>query len=74
MQQTNFSDLTKGGRKSCAIKSAQEFDSRVSEALEKIERQLSWPAEQLEKFLRSEGKKEWKLGLREQFYDFTAKK
>ena len=54
--------------------SAEDFDSRVSSALSKIERHLSWPEEQLEKFMRSELKKEFKLNLREQFYIFEAER
>ena len=74
MQQTNFSNLTKGGRQSFPIKSAEEFESRVSEALAKIERQLALDEQELEKRMRSELKKEWKLSLREQFYIFAAER
>ena len=45
---------------------------RVSEALQKIERQLSLPGNDLEKLMRAETRKELKLGLREQFYIFAS--
>ena len=72
MQQQNFNNLTKGGRESYRITSFEEFDSRLTTALEKIERHLGWPEEQLEKFMRNEVKKDFKIGLREQFYSFAA--
>ena len=64
-------NLTKG-RDSVPIMSAEDFDSRMNSALDKIERQLSWPEEELEKFMRSETKKDFKLNLREHFYVFAA--
>jgi len=70
--QQNFSNLTKGGKQSRASASAEEFDMRVSEALQKIERQLSLPGNDLEKLMRAETRKELKLGLREQFYIFAS--
>ena len=54
------------------IDSAEEFDLRISEGLAKIGWQLSLPEDALEKKMRSEMKKEWKLSLREQFYIFAA--
>ena len=74
MQQLNFSNLTKGGRDSVPITCAEEFDSRVGEALAKIERQLDRPDLALDKRMRSEVKMEWKLNLREQFHMFAAER
>ena len=74
MQQLNFSNLTKGGRQSVPITSAEEFESRVGEALAKIERQLAGKGKNLEKSMRSKLKKEWKLSLREQFYIFASER
>ena len=73
MQQLNFLNLTKG-RDSGAITSAEDFDSRLNSAQDKIERQLSWPEEQLEKFMKSEAKKDFKLNLREQFHVYAAER
>ena len=74
MQQKNFSNLTKGGSQSDPITSDEEFESRVNEALAKIERQLALEEQGLEKRTRTELKKEWKLSLREQFYIFAAER
>merc|ERR1712105_419639 len=70
MLQKTFHNLTKGGRESYAIKSAEEFDMRVSEALDKIERQLSLPEEKMRTEFSSQG---WKQKLRDKFEAFIAK-
>jgi len=72
--QLNFTNLTKGGKYSSVIRDEQDFDNRVSAALARIETQLQWPVQKLEKFLRSDTKQELKLSVREQFHLFVAER
>ena len=72
LKQCDFGDLTKehGPR----VKTTEEFDRRLSSALQKVEWMICLTEEELEKKLKTEVKAAFKVRIREQFNILKSEK